>query len=88
MARSADTRQWRGSRSLESCHRGLVEEAVLVADDTTARKANATFTSDDCIRPSGCAKKHEGITAIILSGVLGLLKAFVAYGQAILKPIE
>ena len=32
------------------------------------------------------AKYHE-ITSIILSGVLGLLMAFLAYGRMVLKPI-
>ena len=32
------------------------------------------------------AKYHE-ITSIILSGVLGLLMAFIAYGRMVLKPI-
>jgi uncharacterized membrane protein YphA (DoxX/SURF4 family) len=32
------------------------------------------------------AKYHE-ITPIILSGVLGLLMAFIAYGRIVLKPI-
>jgi hypothetical protein len=32
------------------------------------------------------AKYHE-ITPIILSGVLGLLMAFIAYGRMVLKPI-
>jgi uncharacterized membrane protein YphA (DoxX/SURF4 family) len=32
------------------------------------------------------AKYHE-ITSIIMSGVLGLLMAFIAYGRMVLKPI-
>ena len=31
--------------------------------------------------------KYREITAIILSGVLGLLMAFIAYGRMVLKPI-
>jgi len=31
--------------------------------------------------------KYGEITAVILSGVLGLLVAFIAYGRMILKPI-
>jgi hypothetical protein len=31
--------------------------------------------------------KYGEITTIILSGVLGLLMAFIAYGRMVLKPI-
>jgi len=31
--------------------------------------------------------KYGEITPIILSGVLGLLMAFIAYGRMVLKPI-
>jgi hypothetical protein len=31
--------------------------------------------------------RHREITPIILSGVLGLLMAFIAYGRMVLKPI-
>jgi hypothetical protein len=31
--------------------------------------------------------KYSEITPIILSGVLGLLMAFIAYGRMVLKPV-
>jgi hypothetical protein len=31
--------------------------------------------------------QHREIPSIILSGVLGLLMAFIAYGRMVLKPI-
>jgi hypothetical protein len=31
--------------------------------------------------------KHREIATIVLSGVLGLLMAFIAYGRMVLKPI-
>ena len=35
----------------------------------------------------GVHVKYNEITSIILSGVLGLLMAFIAYGRMVLKPI-
>ena len=35
----------------------------------------------------GMHAKYREITPIILSGVLGLLMAFIAYGRMVLKPI-
>jgi hypothetical protein len=35
----------------------------------------------------GIHAKYREITLIILSGVLGLLMAFIAYGRMVLKPI-
>ena len=35
----------------------------------------------------GVHAKYREITTIILSGVLGLLMAFIAYGRMVLKPI-
>ncbi|MFL6262496.1 MAG: DoxX family protein [Thermoanaerobaculia bacterium] len=35
----------------------------------------------------GVHAKYREITSIILSGVLGLLMAFIAYGRMVLKPI-
>ncbi|MEX2182630.1 MAG: hypothetical protein WD771_11360 [Gemmatimonadaceae bacterium] len=32
--------------------------------------------------------KYQEITPIILSGVLGVLMAFIAYGRMVLKPIS
>ena len=36
----------------------------------------------------GVHVKYEEITPIIMSGVLGLLMAFIAYGRMVLKPIS
>ena len=35
----------------------------------------------------GVHAKYREITTIIMSGVLGLLMAFIAYGRMVLKPI-
>jgi hypothetical protein len=35
----------------------------------------------------GVHVKYREVTPMILSGVLGLLMAFVAYGRLVLKPI-
>ena len=35
----------------------------------------------------GVHAKYREIASIVMSGVLGLLMAFIAYGRAVLRPI-
>ena len=47
----------------------------------------ATILAIESLVFVGVHAKYREITSIILSGVLGLLMAFIAYGRMVLKPI-
>ena len=49
--------------------------------------AAATVLAIESLVFIGVHAKYREITAIIFSGVLGLLMAFIAYGRLVLKPI-
>ena len=48
----------------------------------------ATLLAIESLVFIGVHVKYNEIAPIILSGVLGLLMAFVAYGRMVLKPIS
>jgi len=47
----------------------------------------ATFLAIESLVFVGVHVKYREVPAIVMSGVLGLLMAFIAYGRMILKPI-
>jgi len=47
----------------------------------------ATLLAVESLVFVGAHVKYREITPMILSGVLGLLMAFIAYGRVVLKPI-
>ena len=47
----------------------------------------ATVLAVESVVFVGVHAKYREITTIIMSGVLGLLMAFIAYGRMVLKPI-
>lgn len=48
----------------------------------------ATLLAVESVVFIGVHVKYSEVTAMIMSGVLGLLMAFVAYGRMVLKPIS
>ena len=68
------------------CTVGLIVPAALHWQPILTVVAAATLAIESLVFVWVHAKYGE-ITAIILSGVLGLLMAFIAYGRMVLKPI-
>ncbi len=68
------------------CTGGLVVPAALHWHSTLTVVAAAVLTIESLVFVWVHVKYGE-ITSIVLSGVLGLLMAFIAYGRMVLKPI-
>jgi hypothetical protein len=69
------------------CTVGLIVPAVLHWQPTLTVIA-ATALAIESIVFIGVHVKYHEITPIIMSAVLGLIMAFVAYGRMVLKPIS
>ena len=68
------------------CTVGLIVPAAFHWKPTLTVVA-ATVLAIESLVFIGVHVKYHEITPIILSGVLGLLMAFIAYGRMVLKPI-
>ena len=68
------------------CTVGLIVPAALHWHPALTVVAAVVLVIESLVFVGVHAKYHE-ITTIIMSGVLGLLMAFIAYGRMILKPI-
>ena len=68
------------------CSVGLIVPAALRWQPTLTVLA-ATILAIESLAFIGVHVKYREISPIILSGVLGLIMAFVAYGRMVLKPI-
>ena len=68
------------------CTVGLIIPAAFHWTPTLTVVA-ATLLAIESLVFVGVHVKYREITPIIMSGVLGLLMAFVAYGRMVLKPI-
>jgi len=68
------------------CAVGLIVPAALRCHPALTVVAAIVLTIESFVFVWVHAKYRE-ITTIILSGVLGLLMAFIAYGRMVLKPI-
>lgn len=68
------------------CTVGLIVPAAFHWRPTLTVVA-ATVLAIESIVFIGVHARYGEITSIILSGVLGLLMAFIAYGRMVLKPI-
>jgi hypothetical protein len=68
------------------CTVGLIVPAVF-GWDTKLTVAAATILAIESLVFIGVHVKYREITPIIMSGVLGLLMAFVAYGRMVLNPL-
>lgn len=68
------------------CTVGLIVPAAFHWQPTLTVVA-ATFLAIESLLFIGVHAKYRQITPIILSGVLGLLMAFIAYGRMVLHPI-
>ena len=69
------------------CTVGLIVPAALRWHPRLTVAAAAVLAIESLVFIWVHAKYHE-ITPIILSGVLGLLMAFIAYGRMVLRPID
>jgi len=79
---------WTGLGTLELvCTVGLIVPAALHWQPRLTVLA-ATILSIESLVFIGVHVKYHEITPIILSGVLGLLMAFIAYGRMVLEPIN
>ena len=78
---------WMGLGILELvCAVGLIVPAALHWYPALTVVAAAVLTIESLVFVWVHAKYGE-VTTLILSGVLGLLMAFIAYGRMVLKPI-
>ena len=78
---------WKALGILElACTVGLIVPAALHWQPALTVVAAAFLTIESLVFVWVHAKYRE-ITPIVLSGVLGLLMAFVVYGRIVLKPI-
>jgi len=78
---------WTGLGTLELvCMVGLIVPAAFHWQPTLTVVA-ATVLAIESLVFIGVHVKYREIPPIILSGVLGLLMAFIAYGRTVLKPI-
>jgi uncharacterized membrane protein YphA (DoxX/SURF4 family) len=78
---------WRALGLLELvCTVGLIVPAAFHWHPALTVVAATVLAIESLVFIGVHAKYHE-ITSIILSGVLGLLMAFIAYGRMVLKPI-
>jgi len=68
------------------CTVGLIVPAALHWPPTLT-VVSATVLAIESLVFIGVHAKYREITPIILSGVLGLLMAFIAYGRMVLTPI-
>ena len=68
------------------CTLGLIVPAALHWHPALTVVAAAALSTESLVFVWVHAKYHE-ITTIILSGALGLVMAFIAYGRMVLKPI-
>ncbi len=68
------------------CTVGLIVPAAIHWQPTLTVVA-ATFLAIESLVFIGVHAKYRQITPIILSGVLGLIMAFIAYGRMVLHPI-
>ena len=68
------------------CTAGLIVPAALRWQPRLTVLA-ATILAIESLVFIGVHVKYREITPIIMSGVLGLLMAFIAYGRMVLKPI-
>ena len=68
------------------CAVGLIVPAALPWHPTLTVVA-ATALAIESLVFIGVHAKYREITPIIMSGVLGLLMAFIAYGRMVLQPI-
>jgi uncharacterized membrane protein YphA (DoxX/SURF4 family) len=68
------------------CTVGLIVPAALDWHPALTVVA-ATVLAIESLVFIGVHSKYREITTIIMSGVLGLLMAFIAYGRMVLKPI-
>ena len=68
------------------CTVGLIAPAAFHWQPALTVVAATLLALESLVFVGVHAKYHE-ITSIILSGVLGLLMAFIAYGRMVLKPI-
>jgi DoxX-like family len=68
------------------CTVGLIVPAAFHSQATLTAVA-ATVLAIESLVFIGVHAKYREITPIILSGVLGLLMAFIAYGRMVLTPI-
>jgi hypothetical protein len=68
------------------CTVGLIVPAAVHWQPTLTILA-ATVLAVESLVFIGVHVKYREVTPMILSGVLGLLMAFVAYGRMVLKPI-
>jgi uncharacterized membrane protein YphA (DoxX/SURF4 family) len=68
------------------CAVGLIVPAALHWQPRLTVLAAALLAIESLVFIGVHVKYHE-ITPIIMSGVLGLLMAFIAYGRMVLKPI-
>ncbi len=78
---------WMGLGILElACVAGLIVPAAFHWQPSLAVLAAAVLAVESIVF-IGVHVKYREIAPIILSGVLGLLMAFLAYGRMVLKPI-
>ncbi len=78
---------WKGLGILELvCAIGLIVPAALRWQPVLTVVAAAILAMESLVFVWVHAKYRE-ITTIVLSGVLGLLMAFIVYGRMVLKPI-
>jgi uncharacterized membrane protein YphA (DoxX/SURF4 family) len=78
---------WKALGILELvCAVGLIVPAALNWQPTLTVLSAAILTIESIVFVWVHAKYRE-ITPIVLSGVLGLLMAFIVYGRMVLKPI-
>ena len=78
---------WTGLGILELvCTVGLIVPAAFQWHPALTVAA-ATLLAIESLVFVGVHAKYREITTIIMSGVLGLLMAFIAYGRMVLKPI-
>src|SRR5688500_10251088 len=68
------------------CTAGLIIPAALRRKPTLTVVA-ATVLAIESLVFIGVHARYREITPIIMSGVLGLLMAFIAYGRMVLRPI-
>ena len=78
---------WKALGILELiCAVGLIVPAALHWQPALTVVAAAVLTIESLVFV-GVHAKYREITPIILSGVLGLLMAFIVYGRMVLKPL-
>ena len=69
------------------CTIGLIVPAALHWRPTLTVVAAAALAIESLVF-IGVHTKYREITPIVMSGVLGLVMAFIAYGRMVLKPIS